>query len=211
MPKTIIFTSSNKAKIARYKPYIEEFGYIFKSLLDFESELASPAETGNNEQENAEIKAKYYWEILNHHQNLENTLILSEDSGMNLKGVSEIDNPKKDIKQPILEKFGELKPEYFIQYYSDLARKYGGKLELDWIFGFAVFDGKTLESVSIITPSYLVDRPKLPIDDFYPLNSLLTVLNNGNEIYLADLTKIQWKEIWDVDLIHSLKHFLGKL
>jgi len=203
----LLIASTNPAKIDRYKRYFEgvDSKLEISSLKDLDPQhlIVEPEETGMDEVANSALKAKYYQGKLNFEG-----LVFAEDSGMVLHGVDKIDNPRKDIKKPVLEKFGEVTPENLAKFYSELATKYGGKINQEWVFGYTLLNQEKTVSKMISCPSVLVSNIQHPIDSGYPLNSVTRIIKNGQEVYLSLLEQQEWQLYWDNEVIEVLKELI---
>lgn len=206
----ILIATTNPAKIDRYIRY---FGDLDSELeifslndLDPQRLIVEPVESGIDEIANSVLKAKYYQAKLSF-----DGLVFAEDSGMILHGVDEIDNPRKDIKKPVIQKFGEITPENLVKYYSELATKYGGKIQQEWVFGYTLLNLDKSVSKSISSPSLLVQEIQYPIDPGYPLNSVTRIIKDGNEVYLSLLDQQEWQQHWDSEVIEVLEELLGEI
>ena len=203
----LLIATTNPTKIDRYKRYFNTLRpelEIF-SLIDLDPKhlIPEPIENGNDEAQNSALKAQYYQEKLDF-----KGLVFAEDSGMMLHGVETVDNPRKDIKKPVIAKYGELTPDNLVNYYSDLALKYGGKIEQEWVFGYSIIDLNTIATKTLKSPSLLVSEIQNPINLGYPLNSVTRVIKDGKEVYLSLLDPKEWEEHWDSDVIVLLSDLL---
>jgi len=203
----LLIATTNPAKIDRYKRYFKSLQPNLElfSLVDLDPKhtILEPIESGDDEAQNSVLKAQYYQEKLNF-----KGLVFAEDSGMSLHGVQSVDNPRKDIKKPVLEKYGQLTPENLVNYYSELALKYGGKVRQEWVFGYSVVSSDKILTKTLISPSLLVAKIQYPINEGYPLNSVTRVIKDGNEVYLSLLEPKEWEEHWDKEVIMLLDDLL---
>lgn len=206
----LLIASTNPAKIDRYIRYFDLLSSSLQILslndLDPQRLIVEPVESGDDEIANSVLKAQYYQEKLSFQG-----LVFAEDSGMILYGVDEIDNPRKDIKKPVLQKFGEVTPENLAKYYSELAVKYGGKIQQEWVFGYTLLNLDKTVSKTISSPSLLVQQIQYPIDPGYPLNSVTRIVKNDQEVYLSLLDQQEWQQHWDNEVIEVLKGLLGEI
>ena len=189
----ILFATTNKNKISRIKKLFKDSDLNLISLNDLDYEIQEPEETGKNGLENSIIKAEYYYKSLK-----VKIPVLAQDDTIFLSEVSEEDNPKKDIKLPVIKKFSEFTDENAYIYYSDLIKKYNKEyLDIKFIYGHAICNGNILEGSessisgrlyseinSIRTPGYfLSDMFKLNINGFWKYYSNL----NEEELIEQDI------------------------
>ena len=59
MNQTIIFATTNKAKVQGLKDLTTDIPVTWMSFTDLDYTISEPEETGNDGAENAEIKAKF--------------------------------------------------------------------------------------------------------------------------------------------------------
>lgn len=84
MPKNILIATTNPGKIYEYKHILQDFNTTLNFIfLDFFEEVKAPDETGLTYQENALIKAEYYFKCFN-------IPVISDDSGMEVSTLNGI-------------------------------------------------------------------------------------------------------------------------
>ena len=200
----LLIATTNPAKIDRYNRYFKQINPNLKllTLLDLDIEIEEPAETGQDVLENSQIKAKHYLEVTNF-----DGLIFAEDTGMSLIDVKPEDNPGKDIKKPVLAKYGNLDPENMVNYYADLAKKYGGKIKQEWIYGFTLADILQIQSCQTNSISYLVSEIKYPIQEGHPLGAICLV-GGPKSKYLNQLSDQEKFDFFDKKAIALVKNLL---
>ena len=81
MEKIIVLASHNKGKLNEFQKILKPFGYTVKSVKDF-GHTQEPVEDGKTYQENAYIKAKYYFDALK-------MPVISDDSGIEIEALGE--------------------------------------------------------------------------------------------------------------------------
>lgn len=203
----LLIATTNPAKIDRYTRYFKSLAPDLEivSLIDLDPthQTQEPIENGDDEAQNSTLKARYYKENLHF-----KGLVFAEDSGMVLHGVKPVDNPRKDIKKPVIAKYGEINPENLVNYYSKLAFKYGGKIEQEWVFGYCIVSSNKILTKTLKSPSLLVSEIQYPINLGYPLNSVTRVIKDGKEVYLSLLDPKDWEEHWDKEVIELLDKLL---
>ncbi len=176
----ILIATTNKNKVNRIKRLITDKKIEFISLSDLDYKIDEPEENGKDGVENAIIKANYYFE------KLKNKIpVLTQDDTLFLSGVSEKDNPKKDIKLPVIKKYGQFTDEFAYKYYINLVKKYNKEyLEMEFRYGHAICGKNFLKG----SPSVLKGR-------------LYSQINNTRTpgYFLADLIKLNNDGIWKYD------------
>ena len=87
----------------------------------------------------------------------------------------------------------ELTDDEMIEYYSNLAKEYGGKLTAKWVYGMVIYNGKEKKEYTWSKSHfYFVDKPCNKRNPGYPLDSI-TIVPEYNKYYL-DLTKEEKEE-----------------
>lgn len=114
----ILYGTTNQAKFLSMARITESLGIELISLRDLNQPLPEIDETGNDPLENAEIKAKAYYEAFS-------MPVFSCDSGLYFDGLEESMQPGTHTRRV---NGRELTDEEMIEYYSDLAKQYGGSL-----------------------------------------------------------------------------------
>jgi hypothetical protein len=202
----ILIATTNQNKVNRIKKLIKNSIINFISLKDLDYEIKEPEENGKDGVENAIIKAKYYFNKLK-----VKIPVLTQDDTLFLFGVSKKDNPQKDIKLPVIKKYGKLTDEFAYQYYSDLVKKYGKEfLELEFRYGHAICAENLLISSSSTLPGRLYSQVNLTKSPGYFFSDMTKINFNGIWKYYSDLNK---KELiaTDQDFKKSIISLLEKL
>jgi hypothetical protein len=199
----LLIATTNPAKIDRYTRYFSQIdpGLKLLTLLDLDIEIEEPVETGENVLENSQIKAKHYLEVTNF-----DGLIFAEDTGMSLLGVKPEDNPGKDIKKPVLEKYGNLDPENMVTYYAELAKNYGDKIKQEWVYGFTLASREQVQSCLTNSISYLVSEIKYPIQAGHPLGAICLIDESSSTYWnqMSDQDKYEFFDYKAIEMIQNL-------
>ena len=177
--KQILFATSNKAKVDRFKEFLFKNGIEVITLADINVDI-DVDENGDNAIENALIKARAYYKetgmttiAMDDNLYIEN-VPLNEQPGMYVRRI----NGKR------------LNDDEMIEHYSSLVKKYGknGRLMAKWIYGMALIkDGKEFTYTWGKEYFYLVDSPSGKIKEGYPLNSIS--VNKKLNKYFTDITE----------------------
>ena len=81
-----------------------------------------------------------------------------------------------------------LSDEEEIEYFTKLAKEYGGKLTAKWVYGLVIYNENGAKEYSYSKDNfYFVDKPSNKINPGYPLDSI-SIIPEYNK-YLVDLTK----------------------
>jgi thioredoxin reductase len=166
-PQTVLFATHNPSKVDRVNNYISISGLTVESP---ESKL-SVAETGKNEYENAEIKAKAYFEKFAKPS-------FSLDTGLYFEGVEDYEQPRQHV-QGIAgstdEDDDETRFSKMSTWYANLSTKYGGQLKGYWLDVYVLFDGNKFYSTEcrrelLLTPHVFQKDVNLPVASLYQIN-----------------------------------------
>ena len=180
--KEILFATGNESKVNRFKEKLLERGILLKSLKDININL-EVEENGKTAIENAEIKAKAYY-------NVTKITTMAMDDTMYIDDIPEDKQPGVFVRRVNGERLND---EEMIEYYINLVKMYGkdGKLNTKWIPGMAIIkDGKMSTYTDMTSEYYLVDTPAKDMIEGYPLSSILVNRKvNKYDIYLSEEDK----------------------
>ena len=202
----ILIATTNQNKVDRIKRLFKKDNYNFVSLLDLDYKIEEPEENGQDGVENAIIKARYYY-----HELKIKIPVLAQDDTLFISGVSEEDNPKKDIKLPVIKKYGEFTLENAHKYYSNLVKKYKKEyLEIEFRYGHAICNKNLLKGSASVLPGRLYSQINSTKTPGYFFNDLTKININGTWKYYSELIE---KELidQDKDVKKSLNNLLNKL
>lgn len=178
----VLFATTNKAKVGKYKEALKERGIELISINDLNFKLDID-ENGENAIENAYIKAKAYYE---------STKIptIGMDNCLFIEELPEEKQPGTHVRRVNGK---ELTDEEMIEYYTNLVKEYGGKLTAKWVYGMVICDGQGRKEYSWSKSNfYLIDKPCEKRNPGYPLDSI-SVMPENNQYWL-ELTNEQKKE-----------------
>lgn len=183
----LLYATTNNAKLKSMQRIantldIEIFGLKdLENISEFKNiKLPQIDESGKNPLENAIIKAKAYYEVLQ-------IPLFSCDSGLYFDELSEEEQPGTHIRR-INGK--ELQDAQMIKHYSNLAFNHGGKIIGRYKNAICLIFNKDKIFTSVdksleIEPFYLVDKPHQKITSGFPLDSLSVDIKTGK--YYNDL------------------------
>ena len=174
----ILYGTTNNAKLQAMKKAVEVLDVELVGLNDIDGELHDINEIGNTPLENAEIKARAYYEAFH-------MPVFSCDSGLYFDEVKEEEQPGIHVRRV---NGRELADEEMIQYYASLAAKYGGKLTGRYRNAiYFILDEKHHYSsmdMSIATePFIMVSEPHAKRVEGFPLDSLSIDIRSGKYYY----------------------------
>lgn len=174
----ILYGTTNKGKLDAMKKAVKQLGIEVVGLSDLNCVLPTINESGDTPLDNAEIKARAYFEAFH-------MPVFSCDSGLYFDEVTEEEQPGIHVRRVNGK---ELNDEDMIQFYSNLAGKYGGKITgryrnaiyfiLDEAHHYASMD------MSIATePFILIEKPHPKRVEGFPLDSLSIDIASGEYYY----------------------------
>lgn len=201
----ILIATTNKNKVDRIRRLITDQNINFISLSDLDYKIEEPEENGKDGVENAIIKAKYYFEKLKIKMP-----VLTQDDTLFLSGVSDKDNPKKDIKLPVIKKYGQFNDDLAYKYYLDLVKKYNKEyLEMEFRYGHAICGENFLEGSSSVLPGRLYGQINITRTLGYFLADLIKFNVDGIWKYNSDLNEEELVQ-QDSDIKRSINNLLAK-
>lgn len=196
----LLFATTNPAKVKSYAEKLKQYDIKLKSIKDLNFKLDID-ENGKNSIENAEIKAKAYYDATK-------ITTLGMDVSLIIEELPEEEQIGTHIRR-INGKY--LTDEEAITYYTKLAKQYGGKLSAKWVYGVVIYNGKEVKKYSYSKENfYFIDKASKKRNPGYPLDSI-SIIPKFNK-YLIELTeeekrlnqKEQNTEVFDF-IVNSLK------
>ena len=174
----ILYGTTNKGKLQAMKAAMKSLDIELISLNELECELPCINEIGLTPLENAEIKAKAYYEAFH-------MPVFSCDSGLYFDELIEEEQPGIHVRR-INGK--ELTDDEMIQYYSSLAKQHGGKITGQYrnAIYFIIDENHHYSSMdmSIATePFILIEEPHAKRVEGFPLDSLSIDIVSGKYYY----------------------------
>ena len=181
----ILYGTTNKGKLQAMEKAVTQLGIELIGLNDLDCELPSINECGETPLENAEIKARAYYEAFH-------MPVFSCDSGLYFDEITEEEQPGIHVRRV---KGKELNDDEMIQHYAALSQKYGGKITgryrnaiyfiLDEEHHYYSMD------MSIATePFILVTKPHAKRVEGFPLDSLSIDIESGEYYYDIDVKDV---------------------
>ena len=181
----VLFATTNPAKVRKYKKALEEKGIELITIKDLDFKLDID-ENGKNAIENAYIKAKAYYDATK-------ITTIGMDNCLFIEELPEEKQPGTHVRRVNGK---ELTDEEMIKYYTNLIKKYGGKLTAKWIYGIVIYNGKEAKKYTWSKSNfYLIDKPCKKRNPGYPLDSISVMPeNNKYWLELTDEEKRKSKE-----------------
>ena len=126
----ILYGTTNKAKLQAMHDAVKNLDINIIGLSDIKSEIPKVNECGKTPLENAEIKAKAYYEAFK-------IPVFSCDSGLYFDELEDEEQPGIYVRRVNGK---ELSDDEMIEYYSSLAKRYGGKISGQYYYNLDLKD-----------------------------------------------------------------------
>ena len=173
----VLFATSNPAKVKRYKELLKDNGIELITLNDIDLDL-EVEETGKNALENANIKAKAYFDKLH-------IPTIGMDNSLFIEGIKEDEQPGTHVRRVAGK---TLTDDEMIEHYTSLVKKYGEKLVAKWVYGMVIYTENGVHEYSWNKSDfYFVSKPCSLRNPGYPLDSIAIVPEYNK--YLVELTE----------------------
>ena len=174
----ILYGTTNKGKLQAMEKSVRQLDIEIIGLNDLNCKIPLIEECGRTPLENAEIKARAYFEAFH-------MPVFSCDSMLYFDELTDEEQPGIHVRRVNGK---ELNDDEMIQYYSSLAERYGGKITgryrnaiyfiLDEDHHYSSMD------MSIATESFvLVTKPHVKRVEGFPLDSLSIDIETGKYYY----------------------------
>lgn len=174
----ILYGTTNKAKLQMMEATVKSLGIELISLNDLQGELPYINENGNSPLENAEIKARAYYDAFR-------MPVFSCDSGLYFDELKEEEQPGIHVRRVHGK---ELTDDEMIQYYASLAKQHNGKITGRYRNAiYFIMDENhhyfTMDMSIATEPFILADEPHVKRVDGFPLDSLSIDMASGKYYY----------------------------
>lgn len=181
----ILYGTTNKGKLQAMEKSVRQLDIEIIGLNDLNCKLPLIEECGRTPLENAEIKARAYFEAFH-------MPVFSCDSGLYFDELTDEEQPGIHVRRVNGK---ELNDDEMIQHYSTLARKYGGKITGQYrnAIYFILDENHHYSSMdmSIATePFVLVTKPHVKRVEGFPLDSLSIDIETGKYYYDIDVKDV---------------------
>ena len=180
--KKILFATSNPTKAKRFSEGLSKQNIEVISLANLNINI-EVEENGSSVIENALIKARAYY-------NETKMPTIAMDDSLYIENIPDNLQPGLFVRRVNGKR---LTDEEMIEYYSNLAKKYGtnGKLTARWVYGLALINEDTYTWSK--EDFYIVDTPSNIVNLGYPLNSIS--INKKLNKYFIDITSEEKEQI----------------
>ena len=172
MTTTLLLGTHNNAKIARYQKFLMTPNLeliVIKDLPNYDK-IPNILESGNSELENAQIKAKAYYDFFK-------IPTISEDSGFYIEGLEDNMQPRKDVKG-IAGVTDELDSQttfdLMTNYYINVADQFGGQVPAYFLDTYSIYDGVNFYNATAKRHLTLTNQIN-GVDLGFPISSLYLV------------------------------------
>lgn len=173
----ILYGTGNPAKLSSMRRRLAHLDIEIIGLKDLEQPIPEVVEDGNTPLENAEKKARAYYEAFD-------MPVFSCDSGLYLDEVTEEEQPGIHVRT-VGGKY--LTDEEMLEHYAGLARKYGGVTARYRNAICLVMDEehvyKAMEESMASEPFLITDKPHPFRKKGFPLDSLSIDIKSGKYYY----------------------------
>lgn len=192
----VLFATTNPAKVGKYKKALEEKGIELITIKDLDFKL-NINENGKDAIENAYIKAKAYYDATG-------IITIGMDNNLFIEELPDDKQPGTHVRRVNGK---ELTDDEMIVYYTNLVKRYGGKLTAKWVYGMVICDNNGVENYSWTKDHfYFVDNPCEKRNQGYPLDSI-SIVPEFNK-YLVELTEEEKQTYKKKDNIDNVIEFI---
>lgn len=172
----ILFATHNPSKVERLKNYLDISNINFLTAKDINLEISEVPEDGENEWENAKIKAKAYFDAT---QKTESKILatLSLDTGIYFENLDSKDQPGQNVQRiagVLEEDSDDIRFQKMTDFYIKLVQKNGGKLSGYFLDVYCLYDGKEFIKAENKRKITLTDKVNQK-DVHFPICSLYEV------------------------------------
>ena len=194
--KKILFATTSKDKIRRLKLMLgSDSKTKILSLRDVGLDTAEePVENGSNEMENAQIKAKYYYDLLPVERKMP---VLAQDDGVYTPNLPAKFSPGKDVKATVQKHMGASSQHDVYDYWIMVASQYP-MTECNFSWNYALFDGQGFRAYSATVTTHL-DTSRETSEEYIlagaPLGLVAMLEVGGVKKYFCDLSAEDYESI----------------
>lgn len=195
--KTLIYGTTNPAKVAQVKDILTPLDFEIKSLADF-SEQIVVEEDGQTAEENARKKAVAYSQALK-------GPVLSMDVALYIQGLPDDQQPGLHVRRMKNKERGT--DQELIDHYSEIVKGLGGRADAYWRYAFSLAwpDGRCI-SFNHDSPRVFVSQPSEKVVEGFPTESLLLDPDSGK--YISELSAEEVATFWQKTVGEPLVKFV---
>lgn len=189
----VYFPTNNVGKYERYKKSFELANIQYERYLvnnEGKEEIVDIKEDGKTTKENAEKKAKCYYDAYAKKIPRESFVIITTDEALYIDSLNDEEQPGQFVRR-----FGGMDgkratDDEVVKKYTELVAKLGGYASARWHYSMVMYNGKDysyLEWDESVNFSCYLHKP---IPKGYVLNSITIVKKDekGNDVMLSDLS-----------------------
>ena len=193
MKKIIFFPTNNIGKYDRYKKSFEKENFTYNRYLIDENGLEVKVDVKEDRKtlkENAEKKAKAYYDEYKKYLEDTDFSIITTDEALYIDGLDEEEQPGIFVRR-----FGGIDAkratdEEVVEKYTSVVKNLGGEVNAKWIYSLVMYNGKNFYDYTWEEPVLFSDTPHYPITKGYVLNNITIVKKTNNDnIMLSDLSE----------------------
>lgn len=193
MSKIVFFPTNNIGKYERYKKSFEKHGIEYnRYLLDCNGEeiKVEVVEDGKTTRENAEKKAKGYYDKYKKRICNNNFSIITTDEALYIDGLADNEQPGVFVRRFNGLDGKRATDQEVVDRYTSFVKKLGGEAKAKWHYSLVMYNGKKFYYLDWDEHVLFSDTPHFPITKGYVLNNITIVEidENGNKIMLSDLS-----------------------
>ena len=189
MESIVFFPTNNIGKFNRYKRFFEEKNIDYRRYLrigdeEIKTEVKEDAKTTK---ENAQKKAKAYFDKYRTHLANSNFIIMTTDEALYIDGLDKEEQPGLYVRR--FNGLDRASDDEVVERYTKFVKKMGGEVKAKWVYSMVIYDGKSFYDYSWDEKVLFSDTPHYPITKGYVLNNITIVKKeDGKNIMLSDLS-----------------------
>ena len=193
MQLLVFFPTNNIGKYNRYKSAFRNKNINYKRYYVDQNNneiKINVIEDGQTQEENAEKKAKQYYDEYIKYIGKRGFAIISTDEALYIDGLKDDEQPGMYVRRLNKAKADRATDEEVLSNYTEIVRKLGGEVKARWKYSLVMFDGFNYHYYNWEEPVLLSDTPHYPMTQGYVLNNITIVKKEcKNLIMLSDLTE----------------------
>lgn len=189
----VYFPTNNIGKYERYKKSFELAKIPYERYLvnnEGKEEIVDIKEDGKTTKENAEKKAKGYYDAYVKKIPGKTFVIITTDEALYIDGLNDEEQPGQFVRR-----FGGMDgkratDEDVVKKYTELINKLGGNARARWHYSMVIYNGEEYSYLEWDENVNFSCYPHNPIPKGYVLNSITIIKKDekGNDVMLSDLS-----------------------
>ena len=191
MQRLVFFPTNNIGKYDRYKKSFEKEGFAYERYLTGDDGVdlkVDVLEDGKTLKENAEKKAKAYYDEYKRHLGDTPFSVITTDEALYIDGLANNEQPGLFVRR-----FGGMDAkratdDEVVEKYTSVVKELGGEVNAKWVYSLVMYNGDDFHDLTWEEPVLFSDTPHYPITRGYVLNNITIVKksDDGN-VMLSDL------------------------